>query len=311
MKYLRTSLQMIKLDSILITSLLKNIYSFRLERKYFNTRLLIDQISKVSQSKREFLLSGEVTIDILCVKIPRVGGRMTDIDTWIKNSTKIVRVKRDGLCLAKSIILSLAKINKVDKKSWKQLIDNSNNILNNEAKKFYENVNLNYDEYGISIDSLTKIQEYLGDNYQLVAVTATDIIVFKGSTFSEKQIYVLLNKDKTHADCLLSMKAFLKTEYFCRFCLIGYTNKNKHKCKHRCRHCFDDNLCRFVEILYCEDCNRNFISKYCFENHLKSICKTRKICKDCSNLLTKNHHCGKKNANPVKSMYHLMITFVI
>ena len=264
------------------------------EKKYFSTRLLIDQISKVSQSKREFLMTGEVAIDILCVKIPKVGGRMTDIDTWIKNSTKIVRVKKDGLCLAKSIILSLAKINKVDKKAWKQLIDNSNNILNNEAKKFYENINLSPDEDGISIDSLSKIQDYLGDNYQLIAVTAPDIIIFQGSNYSDNQIYILLNNEKTHADCLLSMKAFLKTEYFCKFCLMGYTNKNKHRCKHRCRHCFDDNLCQFIEILYCQECNRNFISKNCFENHLKSICKTRKMCKQCSNLLTKNHHCGLK-----------------
>lgn len=267
---------------------------YRLKR-FLKVDNIMNEIIKVSQSKREFLLSGNLRFFILSVRIPRIGGNFIETESWLKKSTKVVRMPRDNLCLAKSIYLSICHHNKVDKQTWKRLLNNSNNCLTNEALNLYKKSNIILNEYGVSLNSIKKLQDYFINEFQLIAVSVPDIIIYSGP-YNDKQIYIMINKDKTHADCLLSIKPFLKCKYFCKYCIVGFQNKDRHICKNRCKCCLSNKPCIKEFVTYCIECNRNFISKKCFDLHIKNnICKIRKKCLKCNNILNKNHKCGKKN----------------
>ena len=218
----------------------------------------------------------------------------------------MVRIrKNDGLCLAKSILLSIAHINQTDRKQWIALRKDSHNILTQKAKLLYENANIEFNENGVTIDAIDKIQKYLGDQYQIVALSAPDTIVYKGP-YCSRQIYVLLNQDKNHADCLLSVKAFMKVKYFCKFCVKGFNRKYHHQCVHRCRYCFSNEKCKqldSINFIKCDDCRRSFVSEECYNTHLKNkICSMRKRCENCNNIKQKNHTCYKKKCSICKEI---------
>lgn len=272
-------------------------------KKYITVDTILNQIVRVSQSKREFLFQGTLIFDVICVRLNKVGGKYIDIETWLKNSTKVVRVNGDGYCLAKSVILSMAHANKIDKKEWNSLRKDSCGKLTVKAKQLYENVGLSVDKDGVSIDSIDKIQKYIGSEYQLIAVTSPDIIIYSGPV-AHKQIFIIINESKTHCNSLLSIKAFLKKKYYCKFCLVGFNKKTNHQCKHRCKFCFENFKCENSgDFIKCKLCNRNFISQKCFENHKRNkICNQRKKCDICDNIRTKNHVCYKKKCGICKEI---------
>lgn len=178
-------------------------------KKYFTSDMLLNEIVKVSQSKREFLLSGKLQFDVKCVRPPRIGGghHVFGMDEWLRKSKKVIRVSRDSLCIAKCIVLSISKHNNVDKKTWQRLTKDQGKILSRKAMELYQNANISHNNVGITIDSLEKIQAYLGNEYQIIAVTAPDIVMFSGA-HSEKQIYLMIDKNKKHSDCLFSLRVF-------------------------------------------------------------------------------------------------------
>ena len=209
------------------------------------TEDLMNQVNKITQSRSEILLDENLMFRVISAPSRHIGGghpKYMNIDEWIKRSKKVVRVKPDGLCIAKSIIISMAHADGIDQKSWKSLKRDSFKILTKKAIELYRNSNVEYNENGIDLKDLSKIQNYLSDKYQLIAVTSPDIFLFKGMP-SEKQIYIIINNEKNHADSLLSIKAFLKCEHFCIKCFKGYNNVFSHKCFSRCPHCYNNFRC--------------------------------------------------------------------
>jgi len=116
------------------------------------------------------------------------------------------------------------------------------------------------------------------------------------------------------------MPGLLYSSYFCEFCNKPYDNKNLHKCSAKCSSCFHMPACYHIETIVCDECNRRFKSKRCFDNHKKvvseppnqvknvkktskkpkilasSICEKYCRCRNCfKQILTKNlqdHLCG-------------------
>ena len=262
--------------------------------EFMNTDLVLNEITRVSQSKREFLLAGNLTFDVIIVSPPRIAGRFLDMDTWLKKSSKVVRVNNDNLCLAKSIIISMSHINGLDKKDWTNLIRDTRKELTLKAEKLYESSGIVLQDRGVSMNSIEKIQNFLGNEYQIIALTPPKVILFKGP-HSSRQIYIIINQEKNHANPCLSIKSFLKTSFFCKRCLIGFKNKTDHRCKHRCFYCYSEPKCELKNYKFCKLCNRNFASDKCYMNHIKTnICKLRKKCEKCSNIVNKVHKCGEK-----------------
>ena len=118
----RVSLRNMELDN--------DIYTTFRKKKDFSVDLLMNEIIKVSQSKKEFLLNGMIELNIICVKVPTIGGgggryssvsSFCNIDKWRKKSNKVVQVKGDGLCLARAIVVSKAHADGKRGNKWRQI----------------------------------------------------------------------------------------------------------------------------------------------------------------------------------------------
>ena len=111
--------------------------------KYFSTNKLFDEISKVLQSKNEFILHGKINLSITIAEDPYIGGRKHEIrDNFInfkkfkRNSNKVIEIVPDGLCLPKAILLSIAhaeKLHETDIKEWRRLREDTGKILTEAA----------------------------------------------------------------------------------------------------------------------------------------------------------------------------------
>ena len=101
------------------------------------------------------------------------------------------------------------------------------------------------------------------------------------------------------------MPGFLSRHYFCHTCRRTYTNKLKHLCPTMCKSCrtYD---CVAKDPVECNECNRWFKSKACYDRHkepvggARSVCEGIRKCEKCGkamevrNLTPKGHICGKK-----------------
>ena len=293
---IRVSLKNIELE--------REIYTPFRKKSEFSVDLLINEIIKVSQSKKEFLLKGLIELNIISVKVPRIGGpcrtSFIDIDRWRKNSNRVVRVKGDGLCLARAIVVSIAYANKGTGKEedlkWRRIREDTSKIQTKLALNLCSKANISTNLNGFDFNDFEKFQSVL-DNYQLICVSPPKNIIYKGNINKNKQIYVQIVR--SHADSLLSIRAFLNCNYFCKKCLVGFKNITSHRCIHRCKYCFSDENCQPVQNIDCNSCNRYFISELCFQNHLnKKICQNYRYCNKCKKLYTnKKHQCNMKKCN--------------
>ena len=286
-------------------SLKPEVFTPFIPKNSLTTEQLMNEVNKITQSKSEILLDENLMFRVISAPSRHVGGghpKYMNIDDWIKRSKKVVKIKPDGLCIAKSIIISMAHADGIDEKSWKSLKRDSFKILTNKAIELYKNSYVEYNKNGIDLKDLSKIQDYLSDEYQLIAVTSPDIFLFKGKP-AKKQIYIIINNEKNHADSLLSIKAFLKCEHFCIKCFKGYNSVFSHRCVNRCSQCYNNIRCEEETSIYCDDCNRYFVSSHCFQRHIeKKICERRKFCKYCRTFYQKKHICGKKICTNCKEL---------
>ena len=100
--------------SLLNVDLERDIYTNFRKKKDFTSDVLLNEIIKVSQSKKEFLLKCMIELDVVSVNVPSIGGRsinshsFVNVDKWRKNSNKVIPVKGDGLCVARAIVVSKA-----------------------------------------------------------------------------------------------------------------------------------------------------------------------------------------------------------
>ena len=116
-------------------------------------------------------------------------------------------------------------------------------------------------------------------------------------------IYLYLHDN--HYDIITSMPGFLSDVYFCHKCRRSYSHKLGHLCPGMCKSCRSYD-CVVNDPLECNECNRWFKSKTCYDRHkepvggARSVCQEIKKCGKCGKsvevrkLNPKNHVCGKK-----------------
>ena len=90
--------------------------------------------------------------------------------------------------------------------------------------------------------------------------------IYSGPQIAEKQIYLY------HADnqlsVITSMPAFLQKAYFCKHCKVDYTDRVTNICPDSCRCCSNAIKCEFEELVYCDTCQKHFLSNICYQHHL-------------------------------------------
>ena len=143
------------------------------------------------------------------------------------------------------------------------------------------------------------------NKYQIIAVSPgrNENYFYTGIEAPQAKAVFIIIEDN-HADCLLSIKSFLKVNYFCYKCLIGYKHRRSHNCEYTCNQCFERPKCERENEVICKDCNRYFVSEKCYDNHKNNkICRNYKYCLKCGKIYTeKNHICHHKKCSICKEI---------
>ena len=150
---------------------------------------------------------------------------------------------------------------------WRRIRDDIEQTQYKEALKLCEDSNVVIKNSGISREDFDKFQNFLSPEYQIIVVMAPKSFYYVGTMASNKQLYLFLSEN--HCDSLLSIKAFLRCEYFCKICLKGYAKNGEHQCEGICHYCFSNNgQCQEEEMnVNCNNCNRFFVNQVCYDNH--------------------------------------------
>ncbi|KAK3755141.1 hypothetical protein QZH41_020561 [Actinostola sp. cb2023] len=166
---------------------------------------------------------------------------------------------------------------------------------------------------------LVRLQEVLKDDGVRLHVYYHDLncIGFVGdlSEFPGQKpaIDVYLFHHDEHYDVITTMTGFLKKNYFCPECDVGYSEKSKHKCQAFCECCFESTANCSQEVVRwtpCPTCHRHFKSDVCYSNHIRvtshrvqgrqerwSVCQRYRRCVDCQKVvdLYKKQHQGVRD----------------
>ena len=270
---------------------------------------VFSQIERVIQSNRDFRLNDTVTVDIIHVEAPQGSGRSKrttlNIREHLHKKGSVVTIKNnDNLCLARALVVAVAKIENAP--NYRTLIHPKNSgTQEKKARELHTVANVPLGPCGIP--EVEMFQKYL-TNYEINIVSGNhdNSIIYppKPSTNNNvTPIYLYLHDN--HYDVITSMPGFLSEHYFCHTCRQTYSNKLNHLCPGMCKSCRSYD-CVVNDPLGCNECNRWFKSKACYDRHkervdgARSICQGIKKCEKCGKsvevrkLNPKGHVCGKK-----------------
>ena len=191
--------------------------------KELTPRRIMFEVERVLQSHEEFVLSNDLHINLIHLKMPSGSGRTkpycgVNLKTRMLWKRYMVPVQnKDELCAARAIVTGIAKIEGF-----------SNYRAKREARPIQRTKAWDlHHKAGVPLAP-----------YQLVAVTGDhfNAIIYKGPE-TQKPIY--LYHHDGHYDAITSMPAFLVRVYFCLKCEKGYNTEDRrhHSCENKCRCC--------------------------------------------------------------------------
>ena len=268
---------------------------------------VFSQIERVVQSNRDFRLNDTVVVDIVHVEAPQGSGRkrraILNIKEFLHKKKSIITIKNnDDLCLARALVVAIAKIEKSP--SFRILMNYERRTQEKKARELHELAKVPLGPCGLPEVEL--FQKYLTKYEINIVSTAHDNSIIyppKPTTSNATPIYLHLHEN--HYDVITTMPGFLSSAYFCHTCRQSYDNKFAHLCPEMCKSCraYD---CIVNDPVTCNLCNRWFKSKACYDRHkepvggARSVCEAIKKCKKCGKLMQvrqldpKKHICGKK-----------------
>ena len=257
---------------------------------------VFSQIERVIQSNQDFRLNDTVTIDIIHVKAPQGSGRkrtVLDLGEFLHKKKSIVTIQNnDDLCLARALVVAIAKIEKDPKHKW--IADSRKPEQERKARELHQAASVPLGPCGIP--EVEMFQNHL-TSYEINIVSAeyNNSIIYppKPSTSKAKPIYLYLHGG--HYDVITSMPGFMCSSYYCHKCKRPYSNILGHLCEGMCRSCRSFN-CNAHDpnintnwYLECSQCNRGFNSQACYERHKEPLGKGRSVCEG----IKKCGKCGK------------------
>ena len=271
---------------------------------------VFSQIERVIQSNRDFRLNDTVTVDIIHVEAPQGSGRSKrttlNIREYLHKKGSVITINNndDNLCLARALVVAVARIEKDPK--YKILINSRKGAQQMKAMELHRAANVPFGPCGLPEVDL--FQKYL-TNYEINIVSgnhnASIIYPPKPSDNNDvTPIYLYLHDN--HYDVITSMPGFLNRSYFCHKCSKSYSNISDHLCDAMCRSCRTFGCVIEGDGMVCNECERWFKSKDCYDHHKESVIGTRSVCQtirkcekcgkamDVRKLSPKGHICGKK-----------------
>ena len=201
---------------------------------------VFSQIERVIQSNRDFRLNDTVVVDIIHVEAPQGSGRskrdVLNIKDFLHKKSSIVTIQNnDNLCLARALVVAIAKIEKDPK--YKQLANSNERAQERKARELHEAANVPLGPCGIPEVEL--FQKYL-TNYEINIVSGNhdnSIIYSPKPSTSNNVTPLYLYLHDNHYDIITSMPGFLSDVYFCHKCRRSYSHKLNHLCPGMCKSC--------------------------------------------------------------------------
>ena len=220
----------------------------------------------------------EVLIEIQSTKVPRGMGRLRVMKSNLNHKKSVITIKNDdSICLARAIVTALANINQTQwtKTQLNDGFNRSRQLQKNMAEKLHEEAGVEINEFGSTLEDVIKFANHLKIQINIVDFEYfNELLLTTENEHNNQMIYLL--KNKNHFDVITSMTGFLCKNYYCHTCKKTYKKRDCHKCPRKCLACFkyfkDGNLCS-GEIIECQDCNRSFFGKECFDEHKRNRAK--------------------------------------
>ena len=240
---------------------------------------VFSQIERVIQSNRDFRLNDTVVVDIVHVEAPQGSGRsrrtILNIKEFLHKKRSIITItNNDDLCLARALVVAIAKIEKDP--NYKDLLKPGRSTQERKAKELHESAKVPLGPCGIPEVEL--FQKYLTEyEINIFSTAHNNSIIYpaKPSTSKAKPIYLHLHDN--HYDVITTMPGFLSSSYFCHKCRKSYSNKYAHLCDEMCGSCGSYD-CVANGSVECHQCNRTFKSKACYDRHKEPVGGARPVC---------------------------------
>ena len=270
------------------------------------TERVFSQIERVIQSNQDFRLNDTVTIDIIHVEEPQGGTsngkskRTTlNIREYLKKRSIITINNNDNLCLGRALAVAVARIE--SDPQYRQIRESRGRIQLQRALDLHRAANVPLGLCGL--DEVKLFQAYL-TNYEITIVSGDhgDSIIYPPEPGDKQPIYLYYHNK--HFDVITKMPGFLSVCYFCHKCRKTYSNATDHMCPAMCKSCRSFE-CVFEEWVECNDCERRFKSRACYDHHKepigasRSVCETIRRCEKCGKVtdvrkMKNGHICGRK-----------------
>ena len=258
------------------------------------TEKVLSHVEKVVQSNEEFRLNDTVNIDIIRVEMPQGSGRFKrttlNIRDHLKKKGTVITIdnKGDNLCLARSLVVSIARIENDPR--YLKIRDSSRPIQRERAYDLHEAANVPLGPCGLKEVDL--FQQYLV-NYQIIVVSGDqdNAIIYpphpRANPDPEKSIY--LYYQAKHFDVITKLPGFLNTAYFCHRCHKGYDHTTDHLCTGMCYSCRGFGCTIEDNGIMCKECKRLFKNQGCYDRHKqepidaggKTVCEKIRKCPTC------------------------------
>ena len=257
------------------------------------TEKVLSHVEKVVQSNEEFRLNTTVNIDVIRVEMPHGSGRFKrttlNIRDYLKKKKCVIPINnKDNLCLARALVVSIARIEKDPRYRG---MSQGNGIQRERAFDLHEAANVPLGPCGLKEVDL--FQQYLV-NYQIVVVSGDqdNAIIYppqpRTNPNPEKSIY--LYYQAKHFDVISSLPAFLNTSYFCHACHKGYDVTTDHLCDGMCHSCRGFGCVIQDGGIACDECDRLFKNQACYDRHKqepingggRTVCEAIRKCPKCN-----------------------------
>ena len=277
------------------------------------TERVFSQIERVIQSNQEFRLNDTVTIDINHVKAPEGRGKnkhkrtTLNIRDHLKEKKSVICINnKDDFCLARALVVSIARIEKDPK--YEQIRKSDNYIQLDRALDLHVAANVPLAPCGMN--EVKSFQNYL-TNYQIVIVSGdhdNSIIYPPQPPGTDEKPIISLYLHDNHFDVITKLPGFLSRSYFCRRCHKAYSNTTDHLCPAMCGSCRAFGCILEGKGIECNECDRVFKNQACYDRHKnepingggRTVCEVIRRCEKCGKVTDVRHMkdgghiCGKK-----------------
>ncbi len=280
-----------------------------MDKQDLTVQMVFDAIDKTVQSKKkdpnfEIQANKKMTISLIITENPVGTGRSYNYNNkpvkykridkqtiqntaeYCQNLYSVYIVKNnDNLCLLRAYLIGKSSADKDP--DIKKLKRPSSSVLKKRAQDLHKTMKFRNEACGIP--EIKKLDEHF-PGYQLMVISdSCETLYLNKEKQSSKYIYLLHRGN--HFDCILSMKAFYKTSYWCDHCKKAYHKSKDHVCRYTCKSCYRID-CDYIQNIKCKNCEKYSRNIICSEIHKERICEKLKTCKKCNHIMKyKNHVC--------------------